>query len=295
MTFSATEAAFEGFRVVRRHPLTILFWTLAYVVFFAAFFAVFGGSLASLMATTESMEGGRASPQDLEALGQTYFGFMAMALPLALVLGAVLNAAVARSVIRPAEKAFGYMRLGGDELRVLVVSVALGVIFFAASLVLFGVTGLLAGLAAQANTGVGILVGVIAGLGAIAALVWLAIRLSLAVPDTLVEKRIAPFATFGLTKGKVLPLLGMAVIAVIMSFLVSLLGTIIALPITLATGGIDQLAAMDGQSSAQILQAAAPGLIAWGVVNAFFSALQLAVIYAPFSAAYRDLKGLPHD
>ena len=295
MTFSATEAAFEGFRVVRRHPLAIVFWSLAYLIFFAAFFGLFGSSMATLMATMQTLEGGQASPQDLEAVGQTYFGFMALSLPLALVLGAVLNAAVVRSVLRPTEKAFGYMRLGGDELRVLAVSVALGIIFFAASIILFAVTGLVAGLAAQVNAGVGILVGVLLGLGALTLLVWLMIRLSLAIPATVAEKTIAPFATFALTKGHALSLLGMAIIAIIMSILVSILGTIIALPITLMTGGIDQLATMDGQSTAQILQAAGPGLIAWGVINAIFSALQLAVIYAPFSAAYRDLKGLPHE
>jgi hypothetical protein len=295
MTFSATEAAFEGFRVVRRHPLAILFWSLAYAVFFAAFFGLFGSSLATLMATTESMEGAQPAPQDLEALGQTYFGFMALVMPLALVLGAVLNAAVARSVLSPADKAFGYMRLGSDELRVLAVSIVLGILFFAASIILTFIVAFAATLAGQANQGVGILVGVLLGLGALAALIWLAIRLSLAIPATVVEKRIAPFATFALTKGQTLPLLGMAVIAFIMSILVSLLGTIIALPITLATGGLNQLATMDGQSTAQILQAAGPGLVAWGVVNAIFSALQLAVIYAPFSAAYRDLKGLPHE
>ncbi|WP_426042055.1 hypothetical protein [Brevundimonas sp. TWP2-3-4b1] len=295
MTFSATEAAFEGFRVVRRHPLAIVFWSLAYLIFFAAFFGLFGGSLATLMSTTESLEGAQPSAQELEALGQTYLGFMALALPLGLVIGAVLNAAVARAVLFPAEKGFGYMRLGGDELRVLAVSVILGIVFFAVSIVLFGVVGVLAGLAAQANAGVGILVGVLVGLGACVVLFWLAIRLSMAIPLTVAEKRIAPFASFAMTKGHTLPLLGMAVIAFIMSILVTLLGTIIALPITLATGGIQQLATMDGQSTAQILQAAGAGLIGWGVVNAIFSALQIAVVYAPFSAAYRDLKGLPQD
>lgn len=295
MTFSATEAAFEGFRVVRRHPLAILFWSLAYLIFFGAFFGLFGSSLATLMATTEGMEGGQASPQDLEALGQVYFGFMGMVMPLALVLGAVLNAAVVRSVLSPAESAFGYMRLGGDELRVLAVSIVLGIVFFAVTLLLTFVVGFAAAIAGQANQGVGILVGVLLGLGAAAALIWLAIRLSLAIPATVAEKKIAPFSTFALTKGQSLPLLGMAIIAFIMSILVSVLGTIIALPITVATGGLNQLATMDGQSTAQILQAAGPGLIGWAVVNAIFSALQLAVIYAPFSAAYRDLKGLPHD
>ena len=295
MTFSATEAAFEGFRVVRRHPLAIVFWALAYTVFFAAFFGLFAGPLATVLATTESLEGTQPSTQEIQVLMQSWSGFMALALPLSLVLGAVLNAAVARSVLRPAEKAFGYMRLGADELRVLAVTLVLGIVFFAVTVLLFTAVGVAAGVAGQANTGVGILVGVIFGLAAAALLIWLAVRLSLAVPATFQEKRISPFGSFGLTKGHTLPLLGMAVIAFIMSILVSILGTIIALPITLATGGLEQLATMDGQSTAQILQAAGPGLLAWGVVNAIFSALQLAVIYAPFSAAYRDLKGLPPE
>ena len=295
MTFSATEAAFEGFRIVRRHPLAIVFWGLAYVIFFAAFFGLFAGPLATVMATTEALEGTQPSPQEVQALMASWSGFMALGLPLSLVLGAVLNAAVARSVLRPADKAFGYLRLGGDELRVLAVTVLLGIVFFAATVLLFVVVGVLAGLAGQANTGVGILVGVLLGLGAAAVLIWLAVRLSLAVPITFHERRIAPFASFAMTKGQSLPILGMAVIAFIMSILVSILGTIIALPVTLATGGLNQLATMDGQSTAQILQVAGPGLIAWGVVNAIFSALQLAVIYAPFSAAYRDLKDLPHE
>ena len=55
-------------------------------------------------------------------------------------------------------------------------------------------------------------------------------------------------------------------------------------------GGIEALGAYDGQTMIQILSQAAPLLIAWAVVNAVFSALQLAVIYAPFSDAYRQLR-----
>lgn len=295
MTFSATEAAFEGFRVVRRNPLAIVFWALAYVICFAAFFGLFAGPLATVMATTESLEGTQPSPQEIQALMASWSSFMVLGLPLSLVLGAVLNAAVARSVLRPAEKAFGFMRLGGDELRVLAVTVILGIVFFAVTVLLFTVVGVAVRVAGQVNTGVGILVGVVLGLAAVAVLIWLSVRLSLAVPAAFHEKRISPFATFALTKGHTLPLLGMAVIAFIMSMLVSILATIVALPVTMATGGLDQLAALDGQSTAEILQTAGTGLLAWGAINAIFSALQLAVIYAPFSAAYRELKGLPQD
>ena len=292
MTFSATEAAFEGFRVVRRHPLAIVFWGLAYLIFFAAAFALVGGPLATIMATVQSLEESQPGQQELIALGQSYFNLTAMLAPLMLILGAILNAAVARSVLRPSEKAFGYVRLGADELRVLAVSVILAIVFASLFMVLFTAVGVVAGLV---GGGGGVLVGILLGLGALAVCIWLAVRLSLAIPATMVEKRIAPFSTFGLTKGHTFPLLGMAVIAAIMSLLVSFLSYIISLPIGMATGGLEQLVAMDGQSTMQILQAAAPGLIAWGVINAVSSALQLAVIYAPFSAAYRDLKGLPHE
>lgn len=295
MTFSATEAAFEGFRVVRRHPMAILFWGLAYVVFFAVGLALVGGPLATVMATVKALEGSQPGQQELIALGQSYVNLTAILAPLMLVLGAILSAAVARAVLRPSEKAFGYMRLGADELRVLAVSLILAIVFASLFTILFAAAGLVAGLAGQAGGGVGVLVGILMGLGALVFCIWLAVRLSLAIPATLVEKRIAPFSTFGLTKGHTFPLLGMAIIAGIMSMLVSFLTYIIFLPIGLMTGGLEQLIALDGQSTMQVLQAAGPGLIAWGVINALSSALQLSVIYAPFSAAYRDLKGLPHE
>jgi hypothetical protein len=296
MSFSATEAAFEGFRIVRRNPLAILFWGLAYLIFFVAFFALVGGQLATIIAQAEALQGGEPDIADLQALGASYATLLGLAVPMGLIVGAVLSAGVARGVLFPSQKAFGYLRLGGDELRVMAVNVILGLIFGLGSFVLFMIVGVTAGLVGQSNQGMGVLVGVLLGLGGLLLAAWIAIRLSLAVPITVAEKRIAPFASFALTKGKALPILGMAVIAFIMSILVSLLGSIISLPIVMMTGGgLEQLATMDGMSTAQIIQAAGPGLLAWGVVNAVVSALQLAVLYAPFSAAYRDIKGLPHE
>ena len=296
MSFSATEAAFEGFRIVRRNPLAILFWGLAYVIFFVAFFALVGGQLATIVAQAEALQGGEPDIADLQALGASYATLLGFGLPLGLIVQAVLSAGVARGVLFPSQKAFGYLRLGGDELRVMAVNIILGIVMGVGSFVVFMVVAFATGLVAQGNQGAGVLTGVLLGLGALVLLCWLAIRLSLVVPITVAEKRIAPFASFAVTKGKVLPILGMAIIAFIMSILVTLLGSIISLPIVMMTGGgLAQLAAMDGMSTAQIIQAAGPGLLAWGVVNAVVSALQLAVLYAPFSAAYRDIKGLPHE
>jgi hypothetical protein len=296
MRFSATEAAFEGFRIVRRHPLAIVFWGLAYVIFFVAFFALVGGQLPGIMAQAEALQGGEPDMAAFQELGQSYFTILGLGAPLGLLLSAVLSAGVARAVLSPADKAFGYLRLGGDELRVLAVNVILSLVMGLGFFVLAMVVGVVATVVGQSNQGAGVLVGVLAGLAALVLAVWVSIRLSLAVPLTMAQKRIAPFASFQATKGHTLPILGMAVIAFIMSILVSLLGSVVALPIMMVTGGgLEQLAALEGQSTQAILQTAAPGLLAWGVVNAVLSALQLAVVYAPFAAAYRDLMGLPHE
>ena len=295
MTFSATDAAFEGFRMVRRHPLAVVFWTALYLMAFAAFFSAFGASLASILASTETLQGTEPTPADLEGLSQTYLSLFALVAPLGLVLGAVLNAAVARAVVRPQDRSFGYLRLGMDELRVLAVTLVMAIIIGVGTMVLFTVVGICVGLAAAVNVGLGWLTGIVLGLGAVAAVVWIMVRLSLAVPITVAERRISLFDSFGLTRGHSLSLLGMGVIAFIMSILVGMLMGVVALPLTMTTGGLEQLSALDGSSNLDVLRAAGPAIAAFVVVNALVSALQLAVLYAPFSAAYLGLKGLPQQ
>lgn len=62
MAFSATDAAFEGFRVVRRHPLALVFWALFYGLVLVAAFAVMGPNLISFVTATEQMEQSGATP-----------------------------------------------------------------------------------------------------------------------------------------------------------------------------------------------------------------------------------------
>ena len=82
----------------------------------------------------------------------------------------------------------------------------------------------------------------------------------------------------------------MAVISAVMAVIVGLLGGIVVMPVTLMTGSLERLAGFEGASLTELLQGAAPALIAYGVISGILSALQLAIMYAPFSVAYRDLK-----
>lgn len=292
MAFSATEAAFEGFRVVRRRPMALIFWALFYMVIMVAALALVGGSLIGLMNAAEGLEtSGVTSPEDFMPILANYMAILAVILPVSLIASAMIYAAVSRSVLRPTESAFGYLRLGMDEVRVLVVSIVLCIVFVVLSVVVFGGVGVVAGIATASETPALWLVVVLLVCVAIALFIWLAVRFSLAIPITMAERRIAIFDSFAFTKGRFWPLLGMALLAGVMSIVVGLLGSLVAMPIQLATGGMEGLASLEGESLQVILQTAWPAIAAWIVINAIMSALQVAVVYAPFSAAYRDLKG----
>ncbi|MNR22956.1 hypothetical protein D3C85_1399440 [compost metagenome] len=138
------------------------------------------------------------------------------------------------------------------------------------------------------------LVVVLLSLAIVGLLIWLSVRLSLVVPSTFAEGRIMLKPAFGMTGKKVFwPLLGMAIIAGIMAMLVGLLGSAVAAPLSLMVGGSEQLVAMQGASVPSLLSALGPMLAVSLVVQAVLSAAQIVIMYAPFSAAYLQLKGAP--
>lgn len=289
MSLSATEAAFEGFRVVRRKPTVVAWWALAYLVLFAVAFALAGPSLIEVMTIADTMNAANPSPADMQRLGAAYAG-LAWLLPAGLLFGAVLNTAIVRAVLRPEEGRLGYLRLSADEFRVLGATLLLTLAGAAITLLAAFAAGLLVGVASLAGQAVAWLVGLLAGAAVLALVVFLAIRFSLVVPATFTEKRMAFKESWRATKGVFWPLLGMAVIAVIMSIVVGLLGGIVALPLTLATGGMQTLTSMEGASFGEMLSTAGPAIATWIVVNSILSTLQMVAIYAPFAAAWRDMR-----
>jgi hypothetical protein len=284
MAFSATESAFEGFRVVKRSPLVILWWSLAYLLFFAVLLAAIGGPVLSMMPQLRAMEGQDPSTMDFGPIFQLYGLLLAVALPLGVIFGAVLNAAVARSVLFPAAKGFGYMRIGKDELRVAGVTLILTIVFMAIYALLFGVVAVVAVSAYSANAGLGVLLGVMAGLAALAVMAFVAVKFSLAVPIVVAEKRFAVFDSWALTKGRFWPLVGMALIAFVMAIIVNVLGAVIGMPFQLMGGAFSS--AVESGNTAAILSAFGPIVVVSIVINLIVSTLQLAVLYAPFSSAY---------
>ncbi|MFA4892641.1 hypothetical protein [Brevundimonas sp.] len=301
MAFSATDAAFEGFRLVRRNPLALVAWTLLYAVLtLAALFSLSGmvDQLEAWSVQAEAMESVADPTFDQIWAVMSDFGAIlagvAWLLPVSLVVGAMLGAAVARGVLTPSSDRFGYLRLGMDEVRVLVVTFVLGVVMSLVVVAAFVAVGVLIAAARTAGgDGPAAIAALVGFLAATCLFIWLSVRLSLAVPITVAERRFAFFDSFKLTKGRFWPLLGMAVLALVMVMLVQLLSSIVSLPLGIVSGleswsfNSDQ----DPEAVRAALDVSNPWVIAHAVVEAIVSALTVGILYAPFAAAWRDIAG----
>ena len=301
MSFSATEAAFEGFRLVRRKPLALVAWALLYaVVSLASLFAVSTamGPLARVTEMAEALEGvtdpARADVMALfQAMGEVLLA-LGWLFPVSIVVAAMLAAAVARGVLTPRAGGFGYLKLGMDEVRVVVVTVVLSVLWIVLLMALIFLVGIAAGIAQASGSGAAVLVAVAIGLAGVLLSIWLAVRLSLAVPITVARKKIAIFDSFSVTKGRFWPLLGMIILTAVMVIIIGVLSTIITLPLGMMSGlgswsmGSDatDLAAMQAR-----FDLTNPWVIGSALVEAIVYALTVGVMYAPFAAAYRDITG----
>ena len=126
MSFSATEAAFEGFRVTRQNPLSVLVWAGLWLVGLIVAVMILGPMTMPYASEIEAAQGDVAalSPSAVSALS---LGMLAV-LPVLLVLQAILAPAVYRAVYAPQAKRIGYLQLGKVELRTLAVVAVLGVL-----------------------------------------------------------------------------------------------------------------------------------------------------------------------
>ena len=305
MAFSATDAAFEGFRLVRRNPLALVAWTmLNAVVSLAALFSLSSmiGPLEAWTLQAEALDGIDNPSLDqvmdmIAGLGMI-LAQVAWLLPISMVVGAMLAAAVARGVLKPSGDVFGYLRFGMDEFRVLVVTFVLGLVMSLVAVVgLVAFALLIAATRAAGGGGFAFILGLL-GFGVVVGLfVWLSVRLSLAVPMTVAERRFAFFDSFRVTKGRFWPLLGMVILAAVMVLIVQLLSSIVSMPLAIVSG-MESWSFGAGQDSEAVMAAldvSNPWVIAQAVVEAIVSALTVGVLYAPFAAAYRDIRGTGVD
>ncbi len=217
MSYSIIASAFEGFRLIVRRPVSFLGWCGMIGLIMAAVlllqFALRGGVSSYVWGPGTFTPGG-----GLLAALLTLFEY--------LVGFSVLACAVYRAVLQPKERSFGYMRMGGVELRIMLIWTALAVIAFVMNFAIgfsVMVLGSLAGAWARP------LIYLLCLLVAAA----LAVRLSLTGPVVLEEGRDSVAGSWELSKKRFWSLLGMwAIVAIVSILSIFLILVIIAALVT---------------------------------------------------------------
>lgn len=240
MSVRPVDAALQGLRIMRRKPLPVLAWATFSLVMLPIL-----GLAAKILLGEEGRaalagRSGSADPREILDLVTHLGGVMVLLIALALVLGSVLQAAIIRSVIEPANDRFAYLRLGKEELQLLVVSLitwaaALGVTVIPSGAVVLG-SALLSGAAAGWFATLG-------GLAVIGLSLWVAVRLSLLGPHAFSHHHIDIREAWVQTHGQFFRLLGMYVLAIVLSAVVSIIQAAVSSIVSnVIGGGIDPVA-----------------------------------------------------
>ena len=295
--FSATDAALAGFRLARERPKTIGVWTLIMGVlsFTVSIVAVltFGKELTALAEKLADQSDPQAAMTAMSGMWPLFIGSMLYVL----ATNAVLLAGINRLVLRPQDSAGASLRLGGDELRQAAAQALLYIVLFGVYLV--GGVGavMLGGIgAAIGGAALGVLVGVIAFIGVLAGLIFLAVRLSFVSTLAFDTRRIDLGASWALTQGRFWPLFGTYMLAMVLAAVVYLL----LLVMIAAVGAIGALAMGGGLASVgDALQHEANSMSSLlspaGVISSLLSGLTAVllslIVSAPAPTIYAHLRG----
>jgi hypothetical protein len=222
--------------------------------------------------------------------------FYAYAAVFSLIFYPILFATMNRAVLRPKDDAFGYIRVGPDELRqlgLLLIFILLGIV---AEIVLILVAAIVAGVVGAATHQVGL-----APLILLPFIMWgmsfVMVRLSLASAQTFATKKINVFGSWSLTKGRFWPMFAAYLLALILFVIVSLLGYIIIFAVAGATGGggnmVNLFSPDRAPAPASLTMGAmfsAPQIIRLAL-SAVLSAITWPIMAMPAPAIYKAIMG----
>ena len=285
--FSASDAAFAGFRLVREHPKAVGVWAL---------FMTVASAIATLLsihfwgpqveAFAEIMQDKSADP---EAIASALTGMMPMmlwTLPYNLFVQGVMLAAINRVILAGHDSRNAYLRIGRDELRqvgVLVFMNLIMIVVLTSAAVLSGLFIAIGGPAA--------LLSLVAFVGGGCLMIYLAVRLSLASPMTFDTQKVSLRRSMPMTKGLFAPLIGAYALAIVMAIIVWLLTMVIVSAITLIVSGDFATAGSVMRSDATSLETY---FSAAGVVQTLFAGvvgtLVTLILSAPAPVIYQILK-----
>lgn len=289
MTFSITNAAFEGFRIMRRAPVAVVMWGVTYFVCIGLILLAASGAVFSMVTAI-----GDAEPTAAQSfrIGSSVILAYLIAIPLSLVAASIVVAATCRAVLTPKKPGFFFMRLGGAEFRLMGAYMLIALGFVAAMLLIFGIIGGIMGGTAAMN-GAGAMPPWVVALiypayfGFIFFYVWISVRLSLLGPITVAEGRFALGRAWAASRGRFWVLLDLGAATVLRWFvLYAVAVTAFSTLALIAIGVVPDIADMD---PSRVTSTVLPLMLVGAVLFAGFAALQFTVLSTPFAVFYRDV------
>ncbi|MGZ8997572.1 MAG: hypothetical protein ACXW2T_01825, partial [Allosphingosinicella sp.] len=203
----------EGaFGLIRDHPAAVAVWGLIYLA------AVAGTSLA-----IQPLLAGATDPEAIAANMESMFGQLMLFQFGFFILFVAMWTAAQRAILRPSQEGIAFIRFGMDEVRMLILMIVLGIIFYVGLLIAIVAITLVA-VAGYAAGGAVVAVP-IAAIGAVLSfgiVIWLQVRLSLAFPLTLLREEIVIGESWRLTKGRFWPLFGAYLVIFMLIFALSI-------------------------------------------------------------------------
>ncbi|ESQ91727.1 hypothetical protein ABAC460_05145 [Asticcacaulis sp. AC460] len=294
------EFAFEGFRIIRKQPLAVAAWGL---VFLVANIVGFGALIFFALPTFVQLFSMSAAPDPA-----VMSGLMLSLIPPYLIMfvvigvsGAVVSCAVFRAALTDEKPGFGYLRFGGDELRMILIHIIYVLLFLGvyAALAIVGVAlGAGFSLIDEDLMPLGVLIAIVAIIAGIGLMIWLMIRLSLFSVQSFDEKRINLFGSWKLTKGNFWSLFGGYLLAWLLAVVVeTVVMTVVwffLIMLMFANMGAWQQMANSSTPPdvASILWAVGPMMAGYIAIFSLVAwPMMIAIMVGAPAAAYRTLSG----
>lgn len=284
--FSATDAAFEGFRVARERPLTIVAWAGVFLAMNIAGI-VLQTTLGDQKSIDEMMEMIRLGQSTSAHLGDFFakqLPYLAATIPISLLFYGIMFAAAFRVVIEPESSSNG-LQVGVQELRQTWLIIVISLLLFVANtgMLFFGLV--LINATAMVSKAVGGFVGFVVFLTWFALYIVVPIRLSLAGPQTFTEHRLRPFNSWSLTRGRFWPIAGTYVLATAFAVIVMLLGMSVIAGLVAVTGNQLEPTITPTTLSGYLQPVYVVVTISWSVLEA----MAWAILICPAAVVYQHI------
>ena len=295
--FSISDAAFTGFGVVTRKPGAVAIWAIVQLVVSVVLSVVvlrqFGPTLQQFTNVNAAQS---QDPAQTMAMFRQLAPFYAYAAVFSLIFYPILFATMNRAVLRPKDDAFGYIRVGPDELRQLGLMLIFFLLGMVAEIVLILVGAIIAGVIGGATHQIGLAPLIVFPI-VLSGAIFVMVKFSLASAQTFATGKINVFGSWSLTKGRFWPVFAAYLLAFILFVIVSLLGYIIIFAVAGATGGggdmINPFSPGHAPAPAQTTLGAmlsAPQIIRL-VLGAVLSAITWPIMAMPAPAIYKAIVG----